>query len=151
MRLRLILLVLALLAFLSASIGGLLYYSALKESAFKEADRQALSRLEMIQKNLTSYISENIKPVRAMAGMDALLNKLTHPNDRNALNSANAILDHFKLSLEAEVCYLMNHAGITVASSNRNAPDSFVGKNLPSGPISSRPFTVPHPPTWPWV
>ena len=71
MRLRLILLVLALLAFLSASIGGLLYYSALKESAFKEADRQALSRLEMIQKNLTSYISENIKPVRAMAGISS--------------------------------------------------------------------------------
>jgi C4-dicarboxylate-specific signal transduction histidine kinase len=130
MKIRLILLVLSLLAFLSTATGGLLYYQALKEAAFKDAERQTLSRLAMIQRNLSAYLSENIKPVRALAGMEQLFDQLTHPDDPRALNAANAVLDLFQSSLEAEVCYLMNQAGVTVASSNRNAPDSFVGQNF---------------------
>jgi hypothetical protein len=72
MKLRLILLVLSLLAFLSASTGGYLYYSSIKESALKEAERQAVARVQTIKKNLSSYLSENRKPVRALAGMKEL-------------------------------------------------------------------------------
>ncbi len=72
MKLRSILLILSLLAFLSASTGGFLYYSALNDSAFKEAERQAESRLDMITKNLSSFLSENIKPVSTLAGMAVL-------------------------------------------------------------------------------
>jgi hypothetical protein len=54
MKLRLILLVLSLLAFLSASTGGYLYYSSIKESALKEAERQAVARVQTIKKNLSS-------------------------------------------------------------------------------------------------
>ncbi|MFC1882618.1 hypothetical protein ACFL2S_14125 [Thermodesulfobacteriota bacterium] len=72
MKLRLILLVLSLLAFLSASTGGYLYYASIKESAFKEAERQAVARVQIIKKNLSSYLSENRKPVRALAGMKEL-------------------------------------------------------------------------------
>jgi len=129
MRLRLILLVLSLLAFFSASTGGYLYYSSLKEAAFKEADRQAAARLGMIKKNLTAYLSENIRPVRALAGMDELLEMLVRPSDE-AQNKANAILDFYKEALEVDVCYLMDHEGTTIASSNRDAPDSFLGKNF---------------------
>jgi len=63
MKLRVILLVLSLLAFLSASSGGYLYYSSLKKSAFKEAERQAVARVHAINKNLSFFLSENIKPV----------------------------------------------------------------------------------------
>jgi len=72
MKLRLILLVLSLLAFLSASTGGYLYYSSLKKSAFMEAERQAVARVQAIKKNLSSFLSENIKPVRALAGIKEL-------------------------------------------------------------------------------
>lgn len=130
MKLRLILLVISLLAILSASTGGLLYYTSLKAAAFKEAEDQTISRLAMIQRNLSAYLSENLKTVRALAGMEELLNRLTHPGAVNDLHAANAVLDLFKAALEVEVCYLMNHAGVTVSSSNRNAPDSFVGKNF---------------------
>ncbi len=129
MRLRLIILVLSLLAFLSASTGGYLYYSSLRRAAFKEAERQANTHIELIKKNLTSFLSENIKPVKALARMDEMLEMLVRPR-MDALNQANAVLDLFKASLEVDVCYLMDHAGTTVASSNRNAPDSFVGKNF---------------------
>jgi len=130
MKLRLILLVLSLLAFLSASTGGYLYYSALKKSAFKEAERQAIARVRTIQKNLSSFLSENIKPVRALSGIKELAQLLILPDDTIALKNANAILDHFNKTLNVEVCYLMDAEGDTIASSNRNAPDSFVDKNF---------------------
>ena len=74
MKLRVILLVLSLLAFLSASTGGYLYYTSLKKSAFKEADRQAVARVHAIKKNLSFFLSETIKPVRALAGIEELRN-----------------------------------------------------------------------------
>jgi len=130
MRLRSILLVLSLLTFLSASVGGYLYYSSLKNAAFQDAERQGISRLALITRNMSFSLSENIKPVRTLAGMDEMLAKLTRPDNRKALLEANATLDLFKYALEVEVCYLMDYQGNTVASSNRNAPDSFVGKNF---------------------
>ena len=137
MRLRLIIFVLSLLAILSASTGGFLYYSSLRKAAFKEAERQASTRIELIKKNLSAFLSENIKPVKALASMDEMLEMLVRPR-REALNRANAVLDIYKASLEVDVCYLMDHAGTTVASSNRNAPDSFVGKNFAFRPYFQR-------------
>ena len=130
MKLRVILMVLSLLAFLSASTGGYLYYTSLKKSALKEAERQAVARAHTIKKNLSSFLSENIKPVRALSGMKELRRTLIQPEDKNSLNNANIILDHFNKTLEVEVCYLMDPGGNTIASSNRNATDSFVGMNF---------------------
>ena len=48
MKLRHILLILALMAFLSVSAGGYLYYSSVREAAFNEAGRQAVSRLSWL-------------------------------------------------------------------------------------------------------
>jgi len=128
-KLRIILIVLSLLAFLSASAGGYLYYSSLKKSALKEAERQADLRLRTIKKNLTTFLSENVKPVKTLAGMQALQSALIRPEAQN-LAEANATLDHFKKTLAADVCYLMDPDGKTIASTNRSAPDSFVGQNF---------------------
>jgi PAS domain S-box-containing protein len=129
MKLRLILLVLSLQAFLSAIVGGYLYYSALKEAAFKEAEQQMASRVEIINKSLTALLSENIKPVVTLAGMRDMRGALVW-TERDSLARANAVLDHFQTSLEADVCYLMNRHGRTIASSNRNSPQSFIGNNF---------------------
>ncbi|HIJ55098.1 MAG TPA: PAS domain S-box protein [Deltaproteobacteria bacterium] len=129
MNLRIILFVLALLAFLSASIGGFLYYSSLKESALKEAERQAVAHADMVKKNFSAFLSESIRPTKTLAGMHALKDVLIQSDESN-LASANAMLDHFQETLNTDVCYLMDPQGNTIASSNRNAPDSFVGKNF---------------------
>jgi PAS domain S-box-containing protein len=129
MKLRIILIVLSLLAFLSASTGGYLYYSSLKKSALKEAERQADVHVRTIKKNLTTFLSENVKPVKTLAGMKSLQLVLTQPDAQN-LAEANATLDHFKKTLAADVCYLMDSNGKTIASSNRHAPDSFVDQNF---------------------
>ncbi len=68
--------------------------------------------------------------VRALAGIKELSQILIHPDDSTALKNANAVLDHFNLTLNVEVCYLMDPEGNTIASSNRHASDSFVGKNF---------------------
>ena len=41
--------VLSMLAFLSASAGGFLYYSALRQAAFQDAARQAVANTELTQ------------------------------------------------------------------------------------------------------
>ena len=139
MRLRHILLVLSLLAVVSASTGGYLYYSSIKDAALKEAERQAVARLELITKNLSSFLSENIKVVKALAGMDELLEILVRPTPVSQ-QKANQILDLFKAALQVDVCYLMNYEGITIASSNRDAPDSFVGRNFAFRPYFQEAF-----------
>ncbi len=136
MKLRIILMVLSLLAFLSATAGGYLYYSSLKESAFIEAERQAVARLEMIKTNLSSLLSEHRKSVRTMAGTKEVSGYLIKPTG-SALTKVNSILDRFKDSLEVDVCYLIDKKGYTVASSNRKDEDSFVGNNF-----SFRPYFI---------
>lgn len=129
MGLRHILMVLSLLAFLSASAGGALYYSALRQAAFKEAERQAVSNTELIRKSLNSFLSEHQKPVATLASIPALQRALLSQKSK-AVYDANVVLDRFKSTLDADVCYLLDRQGNTIASSNRNDPDSFVGKNF---------------------
>jgi PAS domain S-box-containing protein len=129
MKLRQILIVLSLLAFLSAMIGGYLYYASMKKIAFKEAERQAVSRILAVQNSLSALLSRNIGPVRTMAGLPAM-QELIETGSSEARGRANAVLDYFKRTLDVDVCYLMEKSGITIASSNREDPESFVGKNF---------------------
>ncbi len=129
MKLRFILITLSLLAFVSVSIGGYLYYTSLRNAAFVEADRNATARLHAIHRNVLTFLSETVKPVRVLAGMDALADALAEPTPER-IDRANAILDYFTSALDASVCYLLDRDGNTLASSNRNAPDSFVGLNF---------------------
>lgn len=129
MPLRIIILVLALLAFLSASTGGWLYYYSLKHAAIMEAEKGAETRLELLRRQLTSYLSEHIRPIRALAALKEMRGALEHP-DAGTIEQVNAILDNFADALDLEVCYLMSTRGMTIASSNRDSPDSFVGKDF---------------------
>ncbi|MDJ0856492.1 MAG: PAS domain S-box protein [Desulfobacterales bacterium] len=144
MRLRLILMVLSLLTFLSTSIGGYLYYHNLKESALLEAEKQAEIRVEMLRINLAAQISDNIRPARVLAGTPEIIQALINSSNER-LDQANRILDHFQTNLEADVCYLMDRAGLTIASSNRDAADSFVGHNFSFRPYFST--AMAHAPT----
>ena len=128
MKLRIILIVLSLMAFLSAWTGGYLYYSSVKNTAFEEANRQAVFHAETIRNHLSSFLHENLNSVKALAGLKELPNALLR-KDKESLAKVNSILDHFKNAYQVDVCYLIDRDGNTIASSNRNAPDSFVGQN----------------------
>ncbi len=129
MKLRLILIVLSLLAFLSASAGGLFYYNSLKKASFQEAERKAAVRLTMLNKTISSFLSENVKPVKTLAKMEIFRKLLTNPDKSNQVE-AETILDLFQKTLVVDVCYIMNDKGVTIATSNRNYPDTFMNKNF---------------------
>ena len=129
MRLRIIILILALFTFLSASAGGLLYYHSFKKAAFQKTEANAYSRLKLLTDHLSSYLSEHIKPVKTLSGIRELETALKDTN-LESIDQANQILDNFTKSLDLEVSYLMDENGITLCSSNRNAHDSFVGKDF---------------------
>lgn len=129
MKLRVILTVISMLAILSVTTAGYLYYDSLEETAYIEAEKEVALEALRIQDALSSYLSENLKSVKALAGLSELSEALKN-TDRGSLEQANAILDHFTESLQADVCYLMNRHGDTIASSNREDSDSFVGANF---------------------
>jgi diguanylate cyclase (GGDEF)-like protein/PAS domain S-box-containing protein len=66
--------------------------------------------------------------VKALAASPWLAPALLSKGDRE-LAQANDSLDRHNAARHASVSYLMDAAGLTVASSNRNDPDSFVGKS----------------------
>ncbi|MBU1581466.1 MAG: transcriptional regulator, partial [Proteobacteria bacterium] len=129
MRLRIIILILALFAFLSASAGGVLYYYSFRKAAFQKTEIDAYSRLNLLTDQLSFYLSEHIKPVKTLSSIKELREVLKETS-LDTIYGANQILDNFTKSLDLEVSYLMDINGITLCSSNRNAHDSFVGNDF---------------------
>ncbi len=129
MKLRLIIFILSLLAISSAVAGGSLYYSLIKQAALKAAERENVTRAESIRQSLSNFLSENIRPVKTLAGMQEIEKLLESPTEPS-LRDADKILDHFKSTLNANVCYVLDRRGDTLASTNRDEPDSFVGRNF---------------------
>ncbi|MCP4719576.1 MAG: PAS domain-containing protein [Desulfobacteraceae bacterium] len=145
MRLRIIILILALFAFLSASTGGWLYYFSYRDAAFQKTESDAYTRLTLLTRQLFTHLSEHIKPVKTLAGIRELRSALETTN-LETIFQANQILDHFTRSLDLDVCYLLDKTGTTLCSSNRNAHDSFVGKDFSFRPyymdaVKRRPST----------
>lgn len=129
MRLRIIIMILALLAFVSASAGGLLYYHSFKKAAFQKTEADVYSRLTLLSDQLSTYLSEYSKPVKTLSEIKELKRALKSSN-LETIFQANQILDIFAKNLSVETCYLMDKNGITLCSSNRNNRDSFVGHDF---------------------
>lgn len=129
MKLRIIILILAVFAFLSATTGGWVYYYAYRKAVFQKAETQSASQLKLLTDQLSTYLSEHIKPVRTLSRLGELGQALENTN-LETIYRANQILDMFTRSLELDVSYLMDHNGITICSSNRNQHDSFVDKDF---------------------
>ena len=128
MKLRTIISFLAILTILSAFIGGFFYYSTLQKSALEEAHREADIFTELTAFNIDFNLTENQKAITALAGLREIHLALANKNPE-VIAKANSILDNFQNAMTASVCYIMDSNGKTIASSNRNSPKSFVGKN----------------------
>ncbi len=128
MRIKTILIILASLGLLTTATGGYFYYHSLKEFAIEREKRRVSSQAMLIKGRLYSYLMQNMRVAGTLSGLPQIQRYFQVPNTQS-LASVNDILDHFQQSLNVDVCYIMNHVGITIASSNRMAPDSFVGQN----------------------
>ncbi|MBT6613260.1 MAG: PAS domain S-box protein [Deltaproteobacteria bacterium] len=128
MRLRTIILILAILAFLSALTGGFFYYSSLKRLVIEKAKLQYELSVSKYQEHISFLLTEKLREIKALSKTSELRQALKNP-DKTVITAANSMLVHFNNSLESDVCYLMDKTGQTVASSNFDDPNSFVGKN----------------------
>ncbi|WP_299983726.1 hypothetical protein [Desulfobacula sp.] len=93
-----------------------------------ETVRDAEKQTEDIANHISSLIVEHQKTVKALARHNEISNHLIK-KDSHTLSKANSILDLFHQSFDLDVCYLMDRSGEVVATSNRNDPKSFAGKN----------------------
>ncbi len=128
MKLRFILFVLSLLAFLSAVAGGYFYYSSLRSAFFDAAEQAAIAHVQTTHNLISQHISDYKRFADVLSSFWEIRMALTDPDDKT-LGRANGILDQFQKGARAEVCYLMDQSGRTIASSNRFEADSFVGKD----------------------
>lgn len=138
MKIRSILVFLSLLAFVSTSIGGYLYYLSLQESSLREVERQAVARAQTLRSHLSSCLQQNIKAARILAGLYQIQRFLEEPERPGQIELVNGMLDHFLWALQADVCYIMDRQGRTLASTNRDEPRSFVGENYAFRPYFQR-------------
>jgi len=82
--------------------------------------------IEAMSEGIQNEIRFSRSSVSIMSDSPWVLPLLLDPNPEN-LERAHSVLDRYNAGLGFSVCYLMNVQGITIASSNRNAPDSFMG------------------------
>jgi Cache domain len=118
---------------------GINYFStrAVHESLTK--NQRTILRLHEIVNN---EMEKADRLVQLLAGSSQIFSAVVGPEGRyysdrygqryveKQAAQANDLLDRYSQTEEGYgVCYIMNMSGVTLASSNRNQPDSFVGKN----------------------
>ncbi len=131
--------------FVSALLTGAMLYSSMKDYALTTAHADAQRTTNLLAENISAGITEYQRAVQLLAGNEAVLKAIVTPTPQ-LVDQANRTLERLRKIFDAEVCYLMNKEGITLASSNWNDANSFVGKNYGFRPyfknaIQGRPFT----------
>jgi diguanylate cyclase (GGDEF)-like protein/PAS domain S-box-containing protein len=107
------------------------------------------ARQEIIGENRASaltisiYVSSTLTylkgAVKSLAGSPWIAPTLLSKGVQD-IEHANSALDRYNSALGASVSYLMDANGVAVASSNRNDPDSFVGKSYRFRPYFQEAF-----------
>ncbi len=117
-----------LCAVLLVSAAGWLFTGYLVEMATRTVKHNVEDANLIISLNLTNELKRIESAAAAVAGSPLTLPVLQANTTAN-MEKINNILDRYHKSLDAAACYLINHEGLTLASSNRNEKDSFAGKN----------------------
>jgi two-component system, NtrC family, C4-dicarboxylate transport sensor histidine kinase DctB len=114
---------------LSVVIGAGWYATGyLSDTARQGIVRENESTLTLLSTNLTDELEKHTGAAKAISGSPWIPPALISGNEQD-IARANATLDRYNAAMGASVSYLMDNTGKTIASSNRNDPDSFVGKS----------------------
>lgn len=90
--------------------------------------KQANLTLSMVRTVIEGSINRINAGATTIAGSPWILPALSDPTPETIAH-ANAVLDRYRRTFGAAVVYLLDTGGVTIASSNRNDHDSFIGKN----------------------
>jgi diguanylate cyclase (GGDEF)-like protein len=114
---------------LSAVVGaGWFATGYLGDMAKREIVKDNETTIMLLSIHLTDEFKRIEGAVKALSGSPWIAPALLSGKDQD-IAQANTALDRYNSAMRASVSYLMDSAGKTVASSNRNDPDSFVGKS----------------------
>ncbi|NDW02252.1 ATP-binding protein [Salipiger sp. PrR002] len=90
--------------------------------------RQGLEQELLVSHRALQAEIDRFRSLPRVAGEDARIRAaLIAPTDPNAIDAANRYLEKIATQTGSGRLYLLNHAGVTLASSNWNEPDSYVG------------------------
>ena len=107
---------------------GLFTTGYLGDKARQEILEYNESRISLHSSHLTAEFEKIERAVKLLSGSPWIAPALISRKEQDIAN-ANSALDRYNSSMESSVCYLMDGNGKTIASSNRNDSDSFVGKS----------------------
>ena len=117
---------------------GINYFGSKASHDIMDKSQRTIHRLKEI---IDNEMEKADRLVQLMAGSTRVYNALLNNNDLSNIARANEILDRYSQTEEGYgVCYLMDPKGVTIASSNRAQPDSFVGKNYGFRPYFKQAF-----------
>jgi diguanylate cyclase (GGDEF)-like protein/PAS domain S-box-containing protein len=98
----------------------------------KNAQQKIIGESQTAVLTLSIYLSSTFThiegAVKSLAGSPWIAPALMSRRDQD-IEHANSVLDRYNSAMKASISYLMDADGTTVASSNRNDQDSFVGKS----------------------
>lgn len=93
-------------------------------------------RVNLLADFLERELQEVDRAAATLAESPPVAAALVRPDREIA--AADELLDHYRAALGPVVCYLIDRTGVTIASSNRREPDSFVGRNYGFHPYFQR-------------
>jgi C4-dicarboxylate-specific signal transduction histidine kinase/CheY-like chemotaxis protein len=109
-------------------IAGKFATGYLGDKARQEIFKYNESAISLHSSHLTDEYKNIEKAVKLMSGSPWIAPALISRKEKDIAN-ANKVLDRYRSNINDSVCYLMDSNGLIIASSNRNEPDSFVGKS----------------------
>src|SRR5208337_5060742 len=134
-----------LLFIAAVGLAGSLGINYLSNKAVGEALTKNQSTVQRLQEIVNNEMEKADRLDQLLAGSSRIISVLAGLQERRygervaeraaerfegQIGRANELLDSYSETEEGfGVCYIMNLAGLTIASSNRNQSDSFVGKN----------------------
>jgi len=119
---------LALVALCLVIGAGYVAWVTTQQQIRQETEKQAQLWGRDIALRISAVVQEHHRPLALLSEMRPIQQVLLDVTEGD-FEEVNAVLDLCALHLEAEVCYLMDRDGLTLASSNRNSSISFVGHN----------------------
>jgi PAS domain S-box-containing protein len=119
---------LSLILLLIVAAAGWFATDYLGDKARQEIIGESQASIFTLSTHLSSTLDNLGGAAESLAGSPWIASALPS-NGAQELEYANSALDRYNSSLNISVSYLMDTDGLTVASSNRNDPDSFLGES----------------------
>lgn len=110
------------------AVAGWMATGYLGDKARQEIIESNESKITLYSSGFTAEFEKNEMAAKVLSGSPWILPALVSRKAKDILN-ANSVLDRYNPDGSGSVSYLMDGRGVTIASSNRSDPDSFIGKS----------------------